>query len=316
MTTQARRFEGLVGFAKETTYGTGVNPTILLPVTELSDQLTYDVTIDEGLRGIAAMDFKSIQGAGHSELSFGGHVYPEEIGTLLKMIMGAEASSGSGPYEHAFTLGASPGSLTIESQVKTGTNGTFRYTGCRIGQMVFSFNAGEGTLTHSTTAMGKIPTNVTIQSLSDSTSDPFRGWQAVVTSSNIAGRVISGEVTLSRDLQVVHTGADTQDLKYLNVGPLRAQARIVCVLEALATDFAFATGHTTQAFELEFDYGSSTTQRTLTFTMSEANFADEPQEIDRSAVGSTVAFTLRGLYNATDAGPVAVTLTNTDSAAY
>lgn len=306
---QARRFQTQVGIAIETVFGTAVNPTQGVPLNEFSDQTMYDVILDNGLRGIAAMDFKTQQGSGHSELTLEGLAYPEEIGYLIKLIMGAVATAGSGPYTHTFTLGASPQSLTIEGDIIPGTNGALRYKGCRVGQVAFSFDAAEGVLAYSASLMGQISTKVTAQNPARTENNPWEGWRAVITSSGHANRVVSAELTFTRDLEVKHTGTNTQDARYINVGPLRVEGRLVLAAEDM-TDYDNFKSHLSQSFQLQLDYGSGANQKTLTFLMTSCNFADGPLEIDRSGVGVVFALPIRGIYNATDAGPAKVTLVN------
>ncbi len=305
--TMARRWQTQVGFKQEASYGSAVTPDQGMPVNEFNDQTVYNVIRDQGLRGIAAVDFKSLQGAGHSEISLGGHVYPEEIGYFLKLIMGAAAVGGGGPYTHTFTLGGSPGSLTLEADVVTGTNGGLRYKGVRLGQLAFKWQGAEGVLDYTATLMGHIASKVTATNPAATDNNPWQGWRADITSAGYANLIVSGDLTLNRELQVIHTGEATQDARYIAVGPLEVSGNLVIAVEDL-TAFDNFLAHLSQAFTVAFDVGPGT--KTITFLMTACSFADGPIVLDRGSVGLTFALPIRGIYNTTDAGPAKVTLVN------
>jgi hypothetical protein len=303
--TIARRFQTQVGVAFESSFGSAVTPVQGIPVNDVSDQTQFEVILDEGLRGIAAKDFESIQGAGHAELSCEGFVYPEEIGYFLKLIMGGVSTGGGGPYVHTFTLGASPGSLTLEADVITGTNGGLRYKGVRVGQVAFTF--GDSVLSYSAEMMGHIASKVTATNPAVTSNTPWQSWRMVATSAGITNRIVSGQLTLARPLQVIQTGEASQNARYIAVGPLEVSGSLVLAAEAL-TDFDNFLLHLNQSLVLTFDNAAST--KSIVFTMTSCSFADGPVEVDRGDVGVMFNVPIRGIYNATDAGPVKIVLEN------
>jgi hypothetical protein len=313
MTQIGRRTSGL-GIAKETGWGTPVPATNLYPVTDIRNQPTYEVIIEQGLRGQGSRDLDALQGGGHGELSIEGWVYPEEIGLLLLPMFGAVGTSGmSAPFTHTFSRGDAPGSVTIEEALGTGASLALIYAGCRPGEMAFSFDAGTGVLTYSSTLMSKNPTKGTFAAPADAAAGGFAGWRGVVTSTGLSSILISAEFTISRELQVVHTAQNSQVPYAINVGPIGIDGRFVIVAEDL-TDFDVWTAFTEQSFSLDFQVGAGAALKQFQLTCANVNLANGPFEIDRSNVGVTYGIPFIALHNATDAGPGRIILQNSKNA--
>jgi hypothetical protein len=312
---QIRRQTTGVGFAKETIWGTPVAASVLYPVTAISGQPTYEVILEAGLRGQGSRDFDAIQGGGHGEISLEGWVYPNELGNLLLPLMGSEAVTGSGPYVHTFKRGDTPGSITIEEALATGSNLALIYAGCRPGELAVSFDAGTGVLQYTATFMGEVPAIGTFAAPADTAEDGFAGWRGVVTSTGLTGILRSAEFTISRDIEVVHTARNDQDPFEINVGPLGIDGRMVIVAEDLA-DFTTWKTFTRQPFTITFDYGSGAGARGFKIIMTDCVLANGPFEIDRSNLGVTFGLPFVGIHNATDAGPLQVVLTNGKTGGY
>lgn len=311
---QARTFEQQIGIAKETTPFTGVNPTVGMPITGGTLQAMIEEIYDEGRRGVASADFAAIQGAGHGEFSLEGFVYPESIGWLLKGMLGGEAVTGAGdPYEHEFSAAATPPTFTIEDTIIGGSNGGLRLTGSTLGSLGFSFDAGAGVLAYTSQWMGGIPSKVTPQALTFPTTAGLAGWRAAVTSTNIASRIASGEINISRELQVVHTGTATQGPRNIAQGPIRVEGSFLLSLEDL-TDFDRYLTDLTQSFVVVFD--KATDNRRVEFTMTECNFNAEPWEPDRGGVAVFQRLSFRAIHNSTDGGPLTAIVENSRATAY
>jgi hypothetical protein len=290
-------------------YGTAVTPSLGIPVNDFTETSPYEVILDEALRGIAAKDFKSIQGAGHSEFSFEGFAYPEELGYLLRLIMGSNGTIYNGTiYTHNFILHAFPESLTLEADVVGSTNGGQRITGARLSQLAFNFGS-EGVLTYNAEGMGKIASKVTATNPAATDNTPWANWRGTVTSSGITNRLVSATLTIARPLQVVHTNRNSQELYELIVGPMEVSGSMVVTAESLV-DFDNFLAHLNQSFVIAFTQGSGATEKTLTFTMTALSFADGPMEIDRGDQGVLFNLPIRAIYNATDLSPLIISLVN------
>lgn len=127
-----------LGFAFETSFGTGVAPTTFLPGTEdirvniprLREESPY------GGRNLLPAD------PGRKEVRGGtkGHTaYPNAIGVLLKAALGDPSTSGTGPYTHTFTPPSGPVSDTQALPSVSLTRGagsrTRRYVGGQLNQL-------------------------------------------------------------------------------------------------------------------------------------------------------------------------------------
>lgn len=134
---------GHIGFGKETTWGTGVAPTIFLPGTE-------DLTVERArlVRDVpAASRFLPPSEAGRKRIqgvSTNGHtLYTDAIGLILLGLAGQVSTSGSSsPYTHTFTPLSQPladdHALTpISVQVTAGSR-TKRFVGGQIASLSLS----------------------------------------------------------------------------------------------------------------------------------------------------------------------------------
>lgn len=309
MPVQAKTFEQIVAIAKEVTFLTGVTPTVGIPVTDAGGQPHVAEIYDVGRRGIAAVDFAAYQDAGHGEFKLDGFAYPDQIGYQLLGILGADSvTGGADPYTHAFALASTVPSFTIEDQIQGGSNGGMRFAGCRIASLAFSFAANAGVLAYTSTYSSGIPTKVTATNPSVSVLNPWAGWRGVVTSAGMTTRVISATITMTRALQIVHTAAGQQGPRYINAGPIAVDGDVMLTAEDLS-DFSSFLTDLSQSFVLAFSYTSSQI-RSITFTMTNANFNAAPVDYQRSGESVEAKLTFKGLYNATDAGPIAVSLVN------
>ena len=309
MPSQARKFETLVALKKETTWGTGVAPDVVIPLANVQSKAQITEWFDDSLRGLPAMDFDALQEAGHGELSMDVVAYPDRIGYLLMAIFGTDGVTGSGdPYTHAFTPAVTPPSFTIEDQYITGSNGGLRFTGARCGSLNFSWDGKTGVLAAQSQWMSKIPSKVTAVNPSLGTvGQAIPGWKCSVTATGLTGKTEKGAINITRELEVVHTDGATQDPYIINVGPMRIEGQFTVVTADL-TDFDRFLADTKESISLAFV--SAVSNRSITFLCTNASLNVQPWEGDRGALGvrSTVAF--RGLYNATDGGPGKVTLVN------
>jgi hypothetical protein len=137
-----------IGFATETVYGTGVTPTVFLPL--VSEGLTNQVERLESAGIIAGRRVLTSNQWSAGNVTVSGDVelelYNRGLGKLFVTMFGAVVTTGAGPYTHVFT----PGDLTGDSltmQVgRPGTGGTvhpFTYSGCKIASWELACSAGE-----------------------------------------------------------------------------------------------------------------------------------------------------------------------------
>lgn len=310
----ARTYEQIVAFGKETTFGTPVSPTIAIPVTDFSMSPTFEPIYDEGRRGLVSMDYSYDQGAGHSEWTMEGLAYPEEIGHLIYMILGTVAVTGADPYVHVFTVGTAPPSYTIIERVTSGANGSRQFSGARVTSLTFSWNAGEGALAYSVQGLARIPTTVAADgTVAAVDAEAWPSWNQVVVSTDLAGLVTSGEITITREGQIVHVGEASQDARHITQGGVRVEGNMLSIIEDDLTGIhAKYLAGTTQSLVVTFDIDPD--NRSIIFTMTAANLAATPVDIDRSGVSVFNRINFRALHNATDSGPIQIDLENSFAA--
>lgn len=137
-----------VGYAVETTYGTGVTVTRFLPA--VSDTLSKQINPTESAAQIAgAQVLRSTQWK-QGDATVGGDVshelFDQSMGLLLRAAFGTVSTTGTAvPYTHTF-FPASP-SVSFTTQVgRPATYGSvipFTYTGCKIQSWELAASAGE-----------------------------------------------------------------------------------------------------------------------------------------------------------------------------
>ena len=306
-----------VGLAKEPSWGTSTSPTILLPTTPPTFSLPFEQILDQALRGIAAKDFAAYQGVGRTEGSLTGPAYPEELGFFFKGILGAESLVGvSAPYSHTFKLASTLPSFSIQDE-----NGVqpYRYTGMLLGELGLSYSAAEGAVNYTTSFTGKTKENVVAAIPADATLSPFLGWMVYATINGVDACVIEGEWTFTREIALVYCGSvaegGTQYPVKAYAGPLEITGR--ATLDFLAdSDVDRYIDKWQGPFVIDFKYGTGAALKQLTITSTKMDFGEGPVEIDRSGVHLTLAYSMRALYNTTDAGQVEVVLKNARSTVY
>src|SRR5437016_2060817 len=105
-------FASFLGIAKETTPGTAVAATAILPVTDAKPKINVMYLPDEGMRASQAKTYGEVQGPTYAEYEYGGAVYADAIGWPLVGVLGDLATTGaSAPFTHGIAL-LNSGALT------------------------------------------------------------------------------------------------------------------------------------------------------------------------------------------------------------
>ena len=214
-----------------------------------------------------------------------------------------------------FRLGKTQEYLTVARTLIGGT-GDAHYKDCRVTSLTISSNAGEGPVAISATLMGQPPTvaDEDIAATKTLSSNIALGFQNVHegqteykptlmgttlyhnTDSNALNRIISFEVTLSRDATPIYTMSNTQNYNDLYLNPLEVTWNMVC--EINNTDLALVragtgTGKTMVAFSKGTINDNS--ERSLIIGMAKNSMYESPVEIDTSGAYSTVSYSGRAI---------------------
>ena len=300
-----------LGFGLESTWGTAVVATTLLPVRNLKTVVAdYKQELDDGVRGVAAKDFGAYQGTGQGSVEWEGDFYPEELGYFLKLIMGGAAVTGIGPYDHTFSLASNPASLTLEESILAK-----KWAGMVLSDLGLKFSAAEGKLTYTAKMVGKTAVDVTPAAVSDATVAPFLGWQASLQIGGAGNtRLLDLSLDFKRPVELLYTANNTKDPSAAAIGPLEVTGK--ATFDYDTTELGYYLSKTQNAFVATLGYGTGAGQKQLVFTGTKTDYGDGPVEIDRGKTYVTLAASLRFLHNTTDGGPCKITTLKNSKASY
>lgn len=137
----------------ETTAGTPVIPTILIPLVSTTFGTNASHTADRRMRGIDWKSMDLLRGNRQHEGEIVVLCDPDSLGHILNMIMLKGSTTGSAPngFTHPWTIGA-PKSYTME--IKHGLYAQ-RFFGVYIDKVKFDFSEGNLQATLSVAAMGQ-----------------------------------------------------------------------------------------------------------------------------------------------------------------
>jgi hypothetical protein len=133
-------FKGAVGIATELTFGTGVAPTIYLPINTINADPANKLVTRMPVRRSAGQ-----QTAGFGLMELTGtidiRVDPVSVGPLFSYCMGTEttAASGASGTAHTFTLGAQ-NTATISIDYSTGS--VYQYLGSKFNSLDITYKPG------------------------------------------------------------------------------------------------------------------------------------------------------------------------------
>lgn len=309
-----------VQLGKESTWGTAVAATSVLPVSGDPTFTTEFASVrDSGRRGIAAMDFHNLRGAGSSSLSFEGPALPISVGHVLYAILGtvSTGSAASSVYPHTFSLGSSVPSYTIEDANPIAYR---EYPGAKCSEARLSFSAADGLLqlSSSWTSLIGVSGGTATTIASPEVAQPWIGIDATLSlAGTTVARVTAFEVALSRAMEAVHATGSRDPIR---IDEQQLEATISLTLDAgsgSADDLAKYVGssatYTEEAVVLAVTYGSTTALRALTFTGTSVSWGDGPATRDLGGGHYAISLNGRCLYNATDSGPCKIVVNNTQS---
>jgi len=308
-------FNGTGGTARLVPFLTGS-----FSIEENSEQV-----LNEGRRGIDAMHFVGpTEGVKWVEISWDGIVQDGNttdnmiVGYLIDNILGAGSNASAvqigstGTYDHRLRLGTTKEYLCIKHRSLASSSDTV-VSGCRVNNLSFTWNAAEGRLEYSVSLTGGAVTTDTVALATDNSGPHFMGWRAVVdfagTGTSFA-RLISGEFTLTREVERFHTASATiKTPTDIFLGPLEVTAGVVLGYTSAddIADFrdADATANQTK-FKVYFTNdgiaeghaSQAATSRAFGIGFGKAALNGGPAVFDGSGQFPKLAMSLTGLHNA------------------
>lgn len=260
---------------------------VTVPITGGSVSGLHEPILDQGLRGVAAKDFGSYKGPFRAEVSAEGLANAAIIDQLATSIIGAAGSLSATPARLATAL--SCGGIGMSA------------TECGVTELTIRFNRSEGAVTYSTSMLGWEVSTANVSALTAEIK-PLVGWITTISIGSVAGCVIEGEVSLSREWALLYCGGD-QYASNSFAGGLECTARFTVEFDTSA-DATLALDHTKVAVTVTLNDEDS--GDAVAIAMPEFYLSDGPVEIDSSGIYATLVFSGRAVYMDGD-GPVSIT---------
>lgn len=304
----------VLGVAKETTPGTGVQPTAFVPWKTLTPKDDVGLIEDDNVRGSAVDVYGLLPGQKGSELDLGGSVYADTIGWMLASVLPDLTVTGaSAPYTTTFST-LNSGDTQPKSQTWTIYDplGTYLYAGQQCSEFGLKWNA-DGLLEWSAKYNGWAYATGTTPTPSFSAVAPVANWATVTQIGGSAIFVQDGELTIKRAVTVIKGAAGTQNPYRVWSGDVSVDGKLTLVMENTTQRTAFQAG-TPTAVDFAYTQGSGGTQNGLELHSSVAKFTEGTPNYGKDYIELPVAF--RSIGNTTDIGasggysPIKATLTN------
>lgn len=303
-----------IGVAKETTYGTFVAPVRAFPVNPPTFSDIYTPILDEAIRGRASKDYEIYQGVRHTEASFDGAFYPDEIGYFLISLLGPATSSGASPTTHvitATTTGVPSLSFAVEDDVTKQ-----RFSGMYPTSFGIKFSAAEGLLSYTSSWNGRdAVTTATASVPAFAEAAPWQGWRGLMNTTGtfrvagasaagteLAGNLISADITVNRPNEMVYVADGSQLTKRTDPGAIEATWSMVIDFHTTNGALMLDYYRKDAALYIEIDFDNQkagAARRCLSVCSSKVIMTDAPLVIDRSGITMKMTLTGRSVYNVT-----------------
>lgn len=302
-----QRWQTRIALGKESSWATTVADTSRFAImSPKPPQEKFKNINDTGYRSLAAKDYGYYQGVGWSEWDLSDmYFYPDDSGHFFMGILGLDTATSSGATtSHAIGLSTTgtPPSYTL--QYYDGNN-TRLGAGCYFSEVNLKW-ATDSDLKISVKATGQTPTTSgTAPSTAYSSESILVPWNLATTLNGLGTtRIIDCDMTLKRTITPVFGASTSQQCTDISVAELEFGGKMTLYV-ANDTEFNYFRNNTQGIARWKFIQGT----RSLLLTATSTAFED-PGNYDLGKDYKTLSLTWKGLYNATDAGPVAVTLVN------
>ncbi|MEU0940101.1 phage tail tube protein [Embleya sp. NPDC005971] len=318
--------------------------------------MTYPDLLGHYLRGCIGPDtvtagiattLSSSSSAGATSLSTAASIAANsiiriDIGAGLQEYAKVTAVSGAGPYTltvttsatgsvglayahtsgvavvaqstHAFAQSANPATKATYSLTVYDTTQPLSYSGGVLGDLQIKVDP-KGAVTASVkyTTMPFVVQGAPVTP-SYNQLQPLLGWQWTMTSGGLTStRGLSYDLTIKRAVDPINSSDGTQAPREIFQGALEVDASYKAIFEN-QLDLGLYLNNTQMPAVATLTQPIAVGGHTLTLTMSQSAWTKGKREFGSSYVES--AYSISGVYNATDGGAVAATLKNFQSTAY
>lgn len=310
---QASGSNAQIIYGEESTYGTAATSGIYWKGATYGEGFGGST---EELQSNAINASRAIQDTKAGNVSVGGSI-PFELscvglGTILKHLMGSNATTGAGPtYTHTMKRGALPVGLTIEKGFTDITQFEL-FTGCRIQSMALSLNP-EGLVTGTMDFVGKA------QSASGSSFDgtPTDLGHTVIAhheattveEGGSAETLLGFEINISNNLDTSKRAVGSQYIASLPEGKGECTGTVIFQFEDL-TYYNKWLNNTATSLDITLTDSSSNTIR---FYMPNVKYTGDGSPKIESPQGVVIALNWRAIYDVTEATDVEIVLVNTEA---
>ena len=163
------------------------------------------ILVDDAIRGTLSKRYRTFEGVKQPEVNFESYAMPDIVGALLFGILGSDAVTGTGPYQHVIVPAWDPPYWTVYRYSDV-SNGDLRIVGLRIASVEISWNTAEGLVTVSTNGQG-LDFEQGDWPLQDPSADTIiRGWQVSVQIDGNDYSAVNGTIRFTRDMERVYLG--------------------------------------------------------------------------------------------------------------
>lgn len=256
---------GHIGLGKETTWGTGVAPTVFLPATEdlSADFPEIEVDVPYGGRNAPRSD--------RGRPTFGGSISgilakPNLLGHIFAAAINAPSTTGAGPYVHEFTPRIAPVSSTVAltsySAQVTGGGMTTRWNGGQCNEFTLNASA-DGRVTVDTSWMfkGWTTTGLSAATPTLETTRTFMHRHTAHTKGDTPaafGDIKTLTLTFTNNLEGDMTQDGTDDMRAIYLGTSRLTVDMTITAPASSTLLTEALAETEDVWQFKWALDADT----------------------------------------------------------
>lgn len=310
-------WQGQVGLAKETTWGTytapaAANQFVFHKSVKVEDIINDEP--DESYQGVRSKTQGFYQGFRYAKVTMDFYVAQLNIGNFLMAFFGQDTKTGaSDPFTHTFTeldTGAPP-SYTISNYDATIAT-TRAVEGAYLQDLTLSY-ADKGLFMGNAVFLGKyVDVAQTKPTATYDTAPHYIPYQNALTLNGTSNaKLVALKLQFHQDVIPQFGASGTQDVTAFSVGTIDVTGDLTFD-STDNTEIQLYRANTQGAFSALF---TNTASHTLTLQMTKCAFKNGTI-IDQSAAYAKVTAKIEGIRNTTDAGMAKVVLLNSLSTAY
>lgn len=310
---QASGAKARLSYCEETTWGTTPATPSMIQLKAATPGVALKSEVEK-LVSNAINGNRAVEAARGGNITVSGSV-PFElpllgIGKLFKHALGPVTTTGTAaPYTHVIKRGSLPAGLSMEVGY-TDISQYFVYRGCRVNQLSLSVG-NSGIITGSLDLVGKegaAPATTSLGTPTAATHTPFVQHEAAFLEAGVAAKVISFSLTLANNMESVRT-IGSRNLASLPEGKGDLTGSMTVIFEDVAL-INKVLNETQTTLKLTFSNASGS----IEFLLPAVKLFGAAGNGIETAQGLVTAVDFQGLYDATEATDLKITITNSETA--